>query len=104
MDDIFKLDWDWSKPVLFNEGDEDVEVLESDKLDRVKYAEYLYHHLIEMGNKNNTVINLNAEWGAGKTFFIKRMFSSIKKNILAYILMRGNKIFQTMLSSLFSHL
>lgn len=109
MDDIFKLDWDWSRPVLFNEGDEEAEVLESDKLDRVKYAEYLYHHLIEMGNKNNTVINLNAEWGAGKTFFIKRMFSSIKKEhpciyIDAWKQDFSDDAFLTIFSSLISQL
>lgn len=75
----FDMDWDWSKDIkIVIDGEE--ESLCADKLERRKYAEYLYFYLREKGRENNTVINLNAEWGAGKTFFIKRMYSSIKES------------------------
>ncbi|EKN4058305.1 P-loop NTPase fold protein [Yersinia enterocolitica] len=74
---IFNLDWDWDKEIIFNLDGEN-ELLPADKLDRRRYAEYLYFYLKENGSKNNTVINLNAEWGAGKTFFVKRLYSSLK--------------------------
>ncbi|WP_449632109.1 KAP family P-loop NTPase fold protein [Rahnella aceris] len=71
------LDFDWDKEVSFC-CDNYQETLSKDKLGRLKYAEYLYFYLKEEGRNNNTVINLNAEWGAGKTFFVKRMFNSLK--------------------------
>ncbi|MFQ6245039.1 P-loop NTPase fold protein [Yersinia enterocolitica] len=74
---IFDLDWDWDKEIIFNLDGEN-ELLPADKLGRRRYAEYLYYYLNEKGSKNNTVINLNAEWGAGKTFFVKRLYSSLK--------------------------
>lgn len=74
----FDMNWDWSKDIEITiEGEK--EILSSDRLERRKYAEYLYFNLREKGKENNTVINLNAEWGAGKTFFIKRMYASIKE-------------------------
>lgn len=75
----FELNWDWSKSidVLF---DDEYETLPPDQLERRKYAEYLYFYLKEMGSKDNTVINLNAEWGAGKSFFVKRMYGSLKNH------------------------
>ncbi|CAI1631339.1 KAP family P-loop NTPase fold protein [Serratia entomophila] len=77
--DNFELDWDWSKSidVFF---DDEFETFPPDQLERRKYAEYLYFYLKEMGSKDNTVINLNAEWGAGKTFFVKRMYNSLKNH------------------------
>ncbi|MNG63989.1 KAP family P-loop domain protein [compost metagenome] len=74
----FGMDWDWSKDIEIS-IDGEKETLPTDKLERRRYAEYLYFYLNEKGKENNTVINLNAEWGAGKTFFIKRMYSSIKE-------------------------
>lgn len=74
----FDMDWDWSKDIEIS-IDGEKETLPTDKLERRRYAEYLYFYLNEKGKENNTVINLNAEWGAGKTFFIKRMYSSIKE-------------------------
>ncbi|PWC18218.1 KAP family P-loop NTPase fold protein [Brenneria corticis] len=74
----FYLDLDWTKETEFS-LDGESETLEADSLDRQKYAEYLYFYLKEQGNKN-TVINLNAEWGAGKTFFIKRLYTSLNRH------------------------
>lgn len=69
--------WNWDEETTFILDDEE-EILSKDKLNRRHYAEYLYFYLKEKGKKNNTVINLNAEWGAGKSFFIKRFYNSIK--------------------------
>ncbi|GKV97992.1 NTPase [Pectobacterium carotovorum subsp. carotovorum] len=74
----FSLDLDWTKETEFS-LDGESEILEVDSLDRQKYAEYLYFYLKEQGNKN-TVVNLNAEWGAGKTYFIKRLYASLNKH------------------------
>ncbi|MDY4383885.1 KAP family P-loop NTPase fold protein [Pectobacterium brasiliense] len=72
------INFDWTKETEFS-LDGESEILEIDSLDRQKYAEYLYFYLKEQGNKN-TVINLNAEWGSGKTYFIKRLYSSLNKH------------------------
>lgn len=54
-------------------------------LDRSKYAEFLTSFLTSMKDQNY-VMNLNAEWGAGKTYFIKRWYEDIKGNYpAAYI-------------------
>ncbi|HCM9313919.1 TPA: NTPase [Enterobacter hormaechei subsp. steigerwaltii] len=71
------FDWDWDKSNKF-ELDGVQETLSEDKLSRRQYAEYLYYYLEKKGKVSNTVINLNAEWGAGKTYFLKRFYSSIK--------------------------
>lgn len=49
----------------------------ADKLDRAKYAAFLTNFLSSMRDENY-VMNLNAEWGAGKTFFLERWYHSIK--------------------------
>lgn len=71
------FDWDWDKCAKF-ELDGSQETLSEDKLSRRQYAEYLYYYLEQKGRVYNTVVNLNAEWGAGKTYFIKRFYNSIK--------------------------
>ena len=72
------FDWRWNEQTTFSLNGED-EFFSEDKLDRRMYAEYLYFYLENKGRVNNTVINLNAEWGAGKSFFIKRFYNSIAK-------------------------
>jgi hypothetical protein len=49
----------------------------SDKLDRSKYAKFLTDFLASRKNESY-VMNLNAEWGAGKTYFLQRWFHEIK--------------------------
>ena len=57
------------------------EYFPADKLDRARYAIFLSRLLAQEGfdkskpddeQKKNYVLNLNAEWGAGKTYFLKR--------------------------------
>lgn len=73
----FNIDFEWDKDIEFS-CENYTEILGKDKLNRLPYAEYLYFYLKEQGKENNSVINLNAEWGAGKTFFVKRLYSSLK--------------------------
>jgi len=74
-----EFDWRWDEQTTFSLNGED-EHFSEDKLERRMYAEYLYYYLESKGRINNTVINLNAEWGAGKSFFIKRFYNSIKNS------------------------
>ncbi|HHJ4199587.1 KAP family P-loop NTPase fold protein [Aeromonas veronii] len=56
------------------------EILSADRLDRARYAEFLTNYLAAEGKQRNYVLNLNAEWGAGKTWFIKRWYMELKAN------------------------
>lgn len=60
----------------------------SDKLERAKYAEFLTKILSSQGfdeardvgeQKRNYVLNLNSEWGSGKTYFLKRWANDLKE-------------------------
>ncbi|MBW4966160.1 KAP family NTPase [Pseudoalteromonas sp. CR1] len=70
-------DFNWNKPTNSLLG----ELFPADKLDRARYATFLSRLLAQEGfdeswpdeeQKKNYVLNLNAEWGAGKTYFLKR--------------------------------
>ncbi|MGY3880588.1 KAP family P-loop NTPase fold protein [Aeromonas veronii] len=54
------------------------ESLSADRLERARYAEFLTNYLAAEGKQRNYVLNLNAEWGAGKTWFIKRWYMELK--------------------------
>ncbi|WP_419239155.1 KAP family P-loop NTPase fold protein [Photobacterium leiognathi] len=75
-----KLDWSQGKTI-------EKEYFPEDKLGRVKYATFLTKLLASQGfdeardtddQKRNYVLNLNAEWGAGKTYFLKRWSEDLK--------------------------
>ncbi|MEN9534653.1 MAG: hypothetical protein RIQ83_3877, partial [Pseudomonadota bacterium] len=73
--------FDWQDPVTWDgpgaiAGSE--ESLSTDRLDRARYAEFLTNYLAAEGKQRNYVLNLNAEWGAGKTWFIKRWYMELK--------------------------
>lgn len=72
------MEFDWEKsyqePI---KGDCEDIFIPSDKLDRAKYAEFLTDYLSSKKD-DSYVMNLNAEWGAGKTFFLQRWYHSIK--------------------------
>jgi len=60
-----------SDSITSNEWDGDV-------LNRKKYSVFLTNYL---KNKNEAyVININAPWGTGKTFFLKKWYADIEKN------------------------
>ncbi|MEB5959228.1 KAP family NTPase [Enterobacter sichuanensis] len=66
------IDWGWDQDNKFIN-----EVLPADTLDRQKYGKHLYDVCIAHGKTSNLVININAEWGAGKTYFTKRLAQTI---------------------------
>lgn len=76
-----EFDWEnsiaWSGPGTI-EGVQDT--LAGDRLDRARYAEFLTNYLATEGKQRNYVLNLNAEWGAGKTWFIKRWYMELKQH------------------------
>ncbi|MFQ1884793.1 P-loop NTPase fold protein [Aeromonas veronii] len=76
---VAPFNWDdavqWDGPGAIA-GSEDN--LSADRLDRVRYAEFLTNYLAAEGKQRNYVLNLNAEWGAGKTWFIKRWYMELK--------------------------
>ncbi len=72
----------WSQPV-----DIDGAHYPKDTLNRAKYAQYLSNFLASRGydesrdcedKKRNYVLNLNSEWGSGKTYFLKRWAEDLK--------------------------
>ncbi|WP_318505886.1 KAP family P-loop NTPase fold protein [Photobacterium leiognathi] len=77
-----ELDWSQGKTI-------EKEYFPEDKLGRVKYAAFLTKLLASQGfdeardtddQKRNYVLNLNAEWGAGKTYFLKRWSEDLKEH------------------------
>ncbi|HEH9417173.1 TPA: AAA family ATPase [Aeromonas sobria] len=67
------IQWDGPGAIAGSE-----EILSCDRLDRARYAEFLTKYLAAEGKQRNYVLNLNAEWGAGKTWFIKRWYMELK--------------------------
>ncbi|MFG0454372.1 KAP family P-loop NTPase fold protein [Shewanella mangrovisoli] len=72
-DDI--VDFNWKEPVLCTEG---TELFPRDTLDRARYASFLHNYLAINAIDGGYVLNLNAKWGSGKTYFINRWIESIK--------------------------
>ncbi|WP_429093010.1 KAP family P-loop NTPase fold protein [Aeromonas veronii] len=76
---VAPFNWDdavqWDGPGAIAGSDE---ILSADRLDRARYAEFLTNYLAAEGKQRNYVLNLNAEWGAGKTWFIKRWYMELK--------------------------
>ncbi|HHQ4660585.1 TPA: KAP family P-loop NTPase fold protein [Aeromonas veronii] len=67
-----KIQWDGPGAIVGGEE------LAGDRLERARYAEFLTNYLAAEGKQRNYVLNLNAEWGAGKTWFIKRWYMELK--------------------------
>lgn len=70
---------DWSK-----ESEIENDLFPEDRLERAKYATFLTKLLaaqsVDSNSQNkNYVLNLNAEWGSGKTYFLKRWAEDIKE-------------------------
>ncbi|EGQ7831260.1 NTPase KAP [Vibrio vulnificus] len=80
---VKQVELDWSKGLRIENN-----YFPQDKLGRVRYATFLTKLLASQGfdkardagdQKRNYVLNLNAEWGAGKTYFLKRWSEDIKE-------------------------
>ncbi|MCU7963988.1 KAP family NTPase [Shewanella sp. SW36] len=75
---------DWSEPKKIELGDGKFESLPADKLQRQEYADFIADFLSKQGfeeasgDKKNYVLNLNAEWGSGKTYFLRRLSEDLK--------------------------
>ncbi|MEZ9594279.1 P-loop NTPase fold protein [Shewanella sp. 10N.261.52.F9] len=76
--------FDWSEELSIESGSQPLELLPPDRLGRKKYAEFIAKFLVSQGydaqndKRHNYVLNLNAEWGAGKTYFLKRLAEELK--------------------------
>lgn len=74
-----RLTLDWSDPTTI-----DNETFPQDTLGCEKYAQFLTQFLKDQGydpsteKKQNYVLNLNSEWGSGKTYFLKRWSEDLK--------------------------
>ncbi|MCK8129925.1 KAP family NTPase [Pseudoalteromonas sp. 2CM39R] len=74
------MDFNWNEPKPIDD-----KVFSPDNLGRAKYATYLTSLIKAKGgtdknNLSNYVLNLDAEWGAGKTYFLKRWSEDLKGN------------------------
>ena len=70
------MDFDWTQQVAATKT---TEALDVDRLDRSKYAVFLTEYL-QSFTEQSYVMNLNAEWGAGKTYFLKRWHHTIEND------------------------
>ncbi|WP_173497820.1 P-loop NTPase fold protein [Shewanella sp. ISTPL2] len=74
-DDI--VEFNWQKPILCTDG---TELFPKDTLNRARYASFLHNYLASNAIDGGYVLNLNAKWGSGKTYFINRWIESIKES------------------------
>ena len=68
------INFNW--PELGSPGNENH--IPADHLDRARIAEFLTNYLAAEGKARNYVLNVNAQWGAGKTYFINRWKKTIQ--------------------------
>ncbi len=87
MSDPVEFKWDKKLIIRDNKnGDKVLETFPEDKLERVKYANFLTKFLADQGynkasgEKHNYVLNLNSEWGSGKTYFLRRWAEDLKEH------------------------
>lgn len=66
--------FDWTESLTDDSGFE----LMPDSLERAKYAQFMHNYLVRVSKDGGYVLNLNARWGTGKTYFLKRWQYSIK--------------------------
>ncbi|MDG2845352.1 KAP family NTPase [Vibrio parahaemolyticus] len=73
------INFNWDEPVSGKHSKgESILTLPADTLKRAKYAKFLHDYLVDNSSQKGYVLNLNAQWGAGKTYFINRWIDSIK--------------------------
>ncbi|HCG7660769.1 TPA: KAP family NTPase [Vibrio parahaemolyticus] len=73
------INFNWEEPVTGKDSEgESIILLPADTLKRGKYAKFLHNYLVDNSSQRGYVLNLNAQWGAGKTYFINRWIDSIK--------------------------
>ncbi|MGL6523976.1 P-loop NTPase fold protein [Aeromonas hydrophila] len=62
-----QITFDWSQEVIIEN-----ETFSSDCLERQRYADFLASYIEGQNINKPYVLNLNSEWGTGKTYFLKR--------------------------------
>ena len=76
---LYTFSWDEEKEV-------DSIIYPIDTLDRARYASFLTNFLIEEASNGGYVLNINAPWGTGKTYFLNRWLIDLKaKHPVVYI-------------------
>ncbi|WP_448246691.1 KAP family P-loop NTPase fold protein [Thalassotalea agariperforans] len=86
MKDSISFDWSEKLEITDNKIDPNIviETFPIDKLQRQKYAEFLTKFLASEGRddikglNSNYVLNLNSQWGSGKSYFLRRWSNDIK--------------------------
>lgn len=89
------IDFNWKNQLEIESKDSPHKVLEiftEDKLERAKYAKFLTKYLKSTSYDDvtdthlNYVLNLNSEWGAGKSYFLRRWANDLEvKHPVVYI-------------------
>lgn len=69
MDALTELNFDWSQPC----GE-----FPKDSMGRAGHAQNMTQFLIKKGQETSYVLNLNAKWGTGKTYFLRRWVAEIE--------------------------
>lgn len=90
-----EIDFNWTSKLEIESKDSPHKVIETfteDKLERAKYAKFLTKYLKSSSyneatdTHSNYVLNLNSEWGAGKSYFLRRWAYDLKvKHPVVYI-------------------
>lgn len=79
-----EVKFDWSEPLLEKaqgeQGEKYIELFPADLLNREKYAKFLTNYLVDEGKSNGYVLNINASWGTGKTYFLNRWKADLEKH------------------------
>ena len=76
---IYNFGW---KDPLYVESEDGYKVEQNpaDRLNRARLASFITNNVVPDANQHGYVLNLNAQWGAGKTFFVQRWADSLNKH------------------------
>lgn len=82
-----EINFNWNEPIKQTVNHiGGCETLPADAFNRGQYAKFLHNYLVDNSLESGYVLNLNAPWGTGKTYFINRWINSIKeKHPVVYI-------------------
>ncbi|HIF9279482.1 TPA: KAP family P-loop NTPase fold protein [Photobacterium damselae] len=76
-----KYDFEWKDPLNVESKDgSKIEQNPADRLNRARLASFITNNVVPDASQRGYVLNLNAQWGAGKTFFVQRWADSLNKN------------------------
>ncbi|HHC6481657.1 TPA: P-loop NTPase fold protein [Vibrio parahaemolyticus] len=76
-----KYNFEWKDPLnVESEDGFEIEQNPADRLNRARLASFITNNVVPDANQRGYVLNLNAQWGAGKTFFVQRWSDSLNKH------------------------